>query len=1053
MPDFSLLKASALGYIENLISSAVNALTINLQSEVSARIRGVSRTGILSLSNITYEVVNGETIITASIDPLIAQDNIAITARALVELPIPATPTTAVTKLRVAQDSVERTIMRERNTTPAPAEQLAGGRGVLLELRGGNWVLLSGASNARLDDGIAAIQSVIGSVQTPIIRGRPNVGEFLDLSLGSANFADYEIAWQSSATGVGTQNWFVITGANSPSLRLSDPQKTRFIRARIRPAGSLGNWTVTNVIGPVGERWAGTLPDDVSAALDGVGAIRVRVPQLHETVARSHDLRDGVGAPPPVDLYRDYSRNLGTQWLGAVSAPLPANACNLLTTYNPPENVIHPCVVEFSNEFCGYRYICAITAYPNGPSLEDPFVYGSNDRVNWILLGGAPQPLDVKSATPGSYNSDTFLTHDPRTGELIVGWRRYEPRDGTSSEVTNSDVILMYRSTRNGYAWSKPRQMLKLPADQQIMLAPTVIFDPETLTWHMWVIDRPVMQHWSAPALTGPWTLDTTAIDLSMFTTPHHHEVKWVGDRAVCLLFDRGLGNLYFGVFTPGSWNNITWDMTGVLNPRPASLYKASFLPLFNNEMTRISFDLWWTNGAAGPTGGTEMGHGRKLQYSRTNIASVSAGIPPDPISIAVADKISNDEPVNTDAGLNVKDRDGKVLLRADEEGTFLAGRTEPLERTLDLLTLPVVRPTAHAGGLDIRRLTDLTADSRAALAQGLAARGGRIAPVPTCVLPQPTDWGTSWLSTQRIPIGPNSPRINADPFYRENVANAQFVHPHVMHFPHGFLGYEYLMCINPYPGGNDQLENPILYGSHNMIDWHLFGHLDQPLADASRYGDGANFLSDNTLFYDPLTGELICMWRRHKWVGQLTTYEWRSTLDGKHWSDIRVCYENVNTEAGSAAPDMVYNPTDGLWYLYFSSESKFMCRTKRDFRDMSEPWSAPVETGVNGWHQEIRVLGDRLWMFSCIGTNNIAFNAHRSRPGDWTKFDLVRNQVLDASAFIAEYGSATTYKNSLVPHLYSDGTAQVKALVQCRRAQSEWWMFYGETARTPIGA
>lgn len=422
-------------------------------------------------------------------------------------------------------------------------------------------------------------------------------------------------------------------------------------------------------------------------------------------------------------------------------------------------------------------------------------------------------------------------------------------------------------------------------------------------------------------------------------------------------------------------------------------------------------------------------------------------------VSDEVKTKVGNDNPANTDAGLNVKDRDGKVLLRADEDGTFLAGRAEPLEKTLDLLTLPVVRPTSHAGGLDIKRMTDLTADSRAALAQGLAARGGRIAPVPTCVMPQPTDWGTSWLSTQRIPIGPASPRINADPIYRENVDNPQFVHPHVMHFPHGFLGYEYLMCINPYPGGNDQLENPILYGSHDMIDWQLFRHLDQPLADASRYGDGANFLSDNTLFYDPLTGELICMWRRHKWVGQLTTYEWRSTLDGIHWSDIRVCYENVNTEAGSAAPDMVYNPTDGLWYLYFSSDSKFMCRTKRDFRDMSEPWSAPVETGVNGWHQEIRVLGDRLWMFSCIGTNNIAFNAHRSRPGDWTKFDLVRNQVLDASAFIAEYGSATTYKNSLVPHLYSDGTAQVKALVQCRRAQSEWWMFYGESPRTPIGA
>lgn len=293
------------------------------------------------------------------------------------------------------------------------------------------------------------------------------------------------------------------------------------------------------------------------------------------------------------------------------------------TTYSPSENVIHPCVVELFNEFAGYRYICAITAFPSGPALEDPFVYGSNDRMNWEFLAGAPQPLAVKSPVAGSYNSDTFLTHDPRTGELIVGYRLYEPRDGTSSDVENSDVVLLCRATRNGYAWSEPREIMRVPADQHIMLAPTVIFDPATGHWHMWVIDRPVMQHWSAPTLYGPWTLDDTAIPLTGLDVPHHHEVKWVGDRLVCLIFARGSGNLYFGVFPQGVFNAVDWDLTGVLSPRPASLYKASFVPVYDRGSQTLAFDLWWTSGAAGPAGGIDNGLGRALQYSRANAVQI----------------------------------------------------------------------------------------------------------------------------------------------------------------------------------------------------------------------------------------------------------------------------------------------------------------------------------------------------------------------------------------------------------------------------------------------
>ncbi len=468
--------------------------------------------------------------------------------------------------------------------------------------------------------GIESSLLMAGSPSRPLIIGAPETGTKLRADYGAAT--GMETDWQISDTGVGTAGWSVI--GSGDTITPNDLRLGKYLRFRTRGASTGMGWAVSNVIGPIVTGQQTGTPLDIVSSVNGYGASRRRRPRHHASLAELHDLRDGAGAAPPLDLYRDHSLSVGTQWLGAVSAPLPVTACNLQTIYSPAENVIHPCVVEFFNDFCGYRYVCAITAYPTGPSLEDPFVYGSNDRMNWTFLGGAPQPLNAKSATTGSYNSDTFLTHDPRTGELIVGWRRYEPRDNTSSAEANSDVVLMCRTSRNGYAWSPVREIMRIPADQQIMLAPTVIFDPETGTWHMWVINRPVMHHWTAPSLYGPWTLDAATTDLSSFDTPHHHEVKWVGDKLACLLYARGAGQLYFGTFENGSWTQVNWNMAGVLNPRPTSVYKASFVPVIDPAAGTVAIDLWWTEGAAGPAGGTNMGHGRKLQYSRTNAATAA---------------------------------------------------------------------------------------------------------------------------------------------------------------------------------------------------------------------------------------------------------------------------------------------------------------------------------------------------------------------------------------------------------------------------------------------
>lgn len=341
---------------------------------------------------------------------------------------------------------------------------------------------------------------------------------------------------------------------------------------------------------------------------------------------------------PPLDLYRQSGVPSGAGWLGNVNAPLPSTAATMLTTYTPPENVIHPCMVELPQPLLGFKYISAITAYPSGPALEDPFVYGSNDRVSWTFLGTTPQPLDVKAAVAGAYNSDTFITHDPVTGELVVGYRAVVP-----VQDQPEDVIVYIRRTKDGNNWTARQEILRTKVDTEILLAPTVIYDPVGGLWHMWAINRPVMQHWTAPSLEGPWVKDAASVSLAGFATPQHHEVKWVGNRLACLLYSRGDGNLFFGVFADGSWTNITWSRVGVLSPRPTSIYKASFIPVWNEAGGTIAFDIWWTSGAAGPAGGVDTGLGRRLQYARTNaVAPTSTPVLNPPAAGTLAAPVVN---------------------------------------------------------------------------------------------------------------------------------------------------------------------------------------------------------------------------------------------------------------------------------------------------------------------------------------------------------------------------------------------------------------------------
>lgn len=324
-------------------------------------------------------------------------------------------------------------------------------------------------------------------------------------------------------------------------------------------------------------------------------------------------------APPPLNsLPQEYS--LGASWINSLTttepAPTPIN-----TTYRDNDGVVHPYLCEFYNGFRGYRYILGLTGYYDTTEAEEnPFVYGSNDLVSFELLDGFKQPLADRPDVPSGHNSDIFFTYDPRSGELICCWRQSIRDDGTGVEHPIMDSIWC-RKTLDGYTWSDPENVFPpTRRGEDILLSPSILFDPVAFTWHMYEVKTRYIQHRTAQSLHGPWT-EPVRISVPAGVTPWHLDVRWCGDKQVMLIHDNGNGtgpdNLYFGV-SEGDF--LTWHIgtTPVVQNVTLGMYKATFVPVFN-EAGQMAMDIIWT-GDAGP-GVPDMKW--RLLINRTNFVNV----------------------------------------------------------------------------------------------------------------------------------------------------------------------------------------------------------------------------------------------------------------------------------------------------------------------------------------------------------------------------------------------------------------------------------------------
>jgi len=105
----------------------------------------------------------------------------------------------------------------------------------------------------------------------------------------------------------------------------------------------------------------------------------------------------------------------------------------------------------------------------------------------------------------------------------------------------------------------------------------------------------------------------------------------------------------------------------------------------------------------------------------------------------------------------------------------------------------------------------------RADLSTGIRSNAGN-------VLPADVHWDfgvkpVAWPAGILVPVP-----------LRTYEGSGQAIHPSVLYFPAGFVGWRYVMAITPYPFTDAQYENPSVYGSMDGIHWYVPVGVENPL-------------------------------------------------------------------------------------------------------------------------------------------------------------------------------------------------------------------------------
>lgn len=343
-------------------------------------------------------------------------------------------------------------------------------------------------------------------------------------------------------------------------------------------------------------------------------------PQVQSVLNTLMYAQTGAKAPAPLH-YFPQNYTISKTWINNINQFGHANSTRLEinSPYRDDDGVVHPHILEFYNGLRGYRYIIAITPYYlTNEAEENPCIYGSNDLINFDLLDGFDQPLDVRPtpAYSNGHNSDNVLAYDPRTGELICIWRqtlRNPNNDGVRVDA------LWVRKTKDGYSWTDRERIFKA-TDHALAKgagSPAIVYNVADGYWYMYLttlsLSTDAMRLFKAKNLKeDAWEYAGTLV---LPFIPWHQDIKIVGNKVCMLVYCYPPDNtIYFGI--SDDFINFEWTQNLLLENNG---YKSSFVPEFN-EQNQMALKILYSTDAS-PAEASEKW---RMYMHQTNFMNVS---------------------------------------------------------------------------------------------------------------------------------------------------------------------------------------------------------------------------------------------------------------------------------------------------------------------------------------------------------------------------------------------------------------------------------------------
>lgn len=195
----------------------------------------------------------------------------------------------------------------------------------------------------------------------------------------------------------------------------------------------------------------------------------------------------------------------------------------IIPTYDGSGITTHPSIVDMGRKWNGYRWWQANTPFAGDDiKLENPSIWGSNDRWHWEVPKGLTNPLR-KAPGGNGYNSDTELIFDPDNQVMVCMYREVTTENGTR--------MLAYTST-NGSTWNEVPGALSFPVGGA---GSPAIWRAGPGDWRLWAFGVSGLKVYTAPAVLGPWSFASTCTVTNVDpSTMWHGDViryrdRWIG--------------------------------------------------------------------------------------------------------------------------------------------------------------------------------------------------------------------------------------------------------------------------------------------------------------------------------------------------------------------------------------------------------------------------------------------------------------------------------------------------------------------------------------------